>query len=425
VRHGRSESGFALLLVFLMAALVAISLYMEIPRVAFETQRQKEELLVERGEQYKRAIKLFVSPKGMGHWPAKIEDLENTNNRRFLRHRFVDPFTGKADWRLVHIQNGMLTDSVVNKPKNPLDPKDASSSAVQSSVSALSGVSALPGAGGAGSNAGQQNMNAALRRRASEGGANPGAIGPDGQPVLGPDGQPYPGMQPYPGTQPYPGAQPYPDPSAPQSGGQAPPNPGLQMPGGAPGFGAQPGSPGSTMPGFQPGQFPGQSPQYPGMPGMPVNSQTGGVSPVPYPIQPGSQGQPPNFGQPGMQGAVNPAQQAAAAAIINQILMTPNPRGLAGIQNAQNGIMGGGIAGVASKEESDSIMIYNDREKYNEWEFVYDPTKEKPLPNPNGGGTMPMPGFQTGSNTFAPGPSPGGAGATMTPAPATTPGAKQ
>ena len=56
----KNESGFALLLVFLMAAILAISLYMEIPRVAFETQRQKEQLLVERGEQYKRAIQLFV-----------------------------------------------------------------------------------------------------------------------------------------------------------------------------------------------------------------------------------------------------------------------------------------------------------------------------------------------------------------------------
>ena len=35
MRHGRDESGFALLLVFLMAAVVAISLYMEIQRVAF------------------------------------------------------------------------------------------------------------------------------------------------------------------------------------------------------------------------------------------------------------------------------------------------------------------------------------------------------------------------------------------------------
>ena len=211
MRHGQ-DSGFALLLVFLMAAMLALSLYMEIPRVAFETQRQKEQLLVERGEQYKRAIKLFVSPKGIGRWPAKIEDLENTNNRRFLRHRFVDPFTGKDDWRLVHIQNGVLTDSVLNKPKNPADQKDASSGAVQSSVSALAGVSALPGAGGEASNPGQPNLNPALRRRASEGGANPGTIGPDGQPIPGDhpgwptlsQSQPYPGAQPYPGTQPIP-----------------------------------------------------------------------------------------------------------------------------------------------------------------------------------------------------------------------------
>ena len=38
------ESGFALLLVFLMAALIAIMLYRELPRLAFESQRAKEQL---------------------------------------------------------------------------------------------------------------------------------------------------------------------------------------------------------------------------------------------------------------------------------------------------------------------------------------------------------------------------------------------
>lgn len=41
--------------------------------------------------------------------------------------------------------------------------------------------------------------------------------------------------------------------------------------------------------------------------------------------------------------------------------------------------IGGGIAGVASKAESDSIKLYNDRQKYNEWEFVYDMKKDKRL----------------------------------------------
>jgi type II secretory pathway pseudopilin PulG len=57
-RARRKDSGFALLLILLLAAVIAITLYMEIPRVAFETQRQKEQLLVARGEQYKRAIQL-------------------------------------------------------------------------------------------------------------------------------------------------------------------------------------------------------------------------------------------------------------------------------------------------------------------------------------------------------------------------------
>jgi len=158
-----------------------------------------------------------------------------------------------------------------------------------------------------------------------------------------------------------------------------------------------------------------------------VSSQTGGVSPVPYPTQPGSQGQPAAFGQPGLQGT-NPAQQAAAAAIINQILMSPNPRGLAGVQGAQGNLLGGGIAGVASKAESDSIMVYNDHSKYNEWEFVYDPAKEKPLPNPVRGGATGTPASQMGSTPS--GPSPFGTGAPGVPIPnpggqTATPGPRQ
>ena len=47
--------------------------------------------------------------------------------------------------------------------------------------------------------------------------------------------------------------------------------------------------------------------------------------------------------------------------------------------------IGGGIAGVASKSESPAIMVYNDHTNYNEWEFVFDLTKQKPVQNPNTG----------------------------------------
>jgi hypothetical protein len=37
----------------------------------------------------------------------------------------------------------------------------------------------------------------------------------------------------------------------------------------------------------------------------------------------------------------------------------------------------GGIAGVASTLERSGIKLYNERDKYNEWEFIYDLTKDQ------------------------------------------------
>src|SRR3984957_13030227 len=115
----RNDSGFALLLIFLMASMIAISLYMELPRAAFQAERQREQLLMERGEQYKRAVGLFLRTNKNTRWPATIEELENFNNRRSLRRRYIDPMTGKEEWRLIHIQNGVLLDSITNQKADP------------------------------------------------------------------------------------------------------------------------------------------------------------------------------------------------------------------------------------------------------------------------------------------------------------------
>src|ERR1700685_3120212 len=120
MRTRRKESGFAMLLVFLMAACIAITLYIEVPRVAFEAERQRELLLVDRGNQFKRAIQVFVTDKVNNpprRYPASIEELENFNNHRYLRRRYLDPMTGKDEWRLVHINGGVLTGSVTTQGK--------------------------------------------------------------------------------------------------------------------------------------------------------------------------------------------------------------------------------------------------------------------------------------------------------------------
>ncbi len=120
MKRRRKDSGFAMLAVFLMAACVAITLYIEVPRVAFEAERQRELLLVDRGNQFKRAIQVFVKDRvnnPTGRYPASIDEMESFNNHRYLRRRYVDPMTGKDEWRLVHINGGILTDSVTTQAK--------------------------------------------------------------------------------------------------------------------------------------------------------------------------------------------------------------------------------------------------------------------------------------------------------------------
>ncbi len=75
-RRRQNEGGYALLLVFALAAAVAVKLYLEMPRVAFEHQRNKEGLLVERGEEFVRAIKLYYRknqkwPQNLGKWKRR------------------------------------------------------------------------------------------------------------------------------------------------------------------------------------------------------------------------------------------------------------------------------------------------------------------------------------------------------------------
>ena len=44
----KDQGGYALLMIFLMAAIVALMLYQQLPRVAFESEREKEQLLIDR-----------------------------------------------------------------------------------------------------------------------------------------------------------------------------------------------------------------------------------------------------------------------------------------------------------------------------------------------------------------------------------------
>jgi hypothetical protein len=109
-------------------------------------------------------------------------------------------------------------------------------------------------------------------------------------------------------------------------------------------------------------------------------------------------------GVPGAGGInVSPQAQAAAANLIQGLLTQPRPGGMQGLPGQSGLIMGGGIAGVASKAEGESIMVYADHSDYGEWEFIYDPMKFVAPPNPNTGSSVGTPAQQLGSSATGPG----------------------
>jgi type II secretory pathway pseudopilin PulG len=100
IRSDREE-GFLLLAVVIMVALVLIALAVAAPVVARDLRRDKEIESQHRMEQYVRAIQLYQR-KFPNQYPASIKALEGTNNIRYLRKQYVDPLTGKADYKLIH-----------------------------------------------------------------------------------------------------------------------------------------------------------------------------------------------------------------------------------------------------------------------------------------------------------------------------------
>ena len=110
-RRWADARGYVLLVFALFSALLVVGLYRMLPKYVFEGQRIKEEELIFRGEQYQRGIQLFV--RRFGRYPSSLEELEDTNQIRFIRKLYPDPMTEEGEWRLVHIgPNATFYDSV-------------------------------------------------------------------------------------------------------------------------------------------------------------------------------------------------------------------------------------------------------------------------------------------------------------------------
>jgi hypothetical protein len=402
------ESGYVLLLVLLVSASVALALYNELPRVAFHAQRDREELLIERGEQYKRAIQLFV--RKAGRYPATIEELESLDNNRFLRKRYLDPMTGKPSWRLIHINGGVLTDSLVQKAKPGPDQQQANTNTFIGEGPAMNGAN----------NSTAQQINPAMQRRASDSRPVVTQEQPDPPAPGGPNDADGAGGG-VPDTTAAP-ASPPPATASQQSGMPAAPpvqssGPNNSVPaagGVSPGNGAPSSDPSSASSVYI---APPMGQSSTGIYVAPPMGQSAGpamvqlerrlhgdyqppgtprAQPVTDPVE-DSDSPPPT--QTGAAGAPTDAGQSPAAISNGN---TPTPAGTltppGGLPTMGSTQVGGGIAGVASQSVLPTIKIYNGRNKYDEWEFVYDRSKDRSLAGVTGnGGTVGTPAASMGA----------------------------
>src|SRR5947208_8813880 len=87
-RHD-GEEGFMLLGVVVLVFLVLLTLSIAAPKVARDLRRDREVEAIHRGNEYVRAIQLYYRKNG--HYPGNMEQLEKSNNIRFLRQKYEDP----------------------------------------------------------------------------------------------------------------------------------------------------------------------------------------------------------------------------------------------------------------------------------------------------------------------------------------------
>jgi len=96
-----SEQGYLLVSVMFMMTLMVIALAVAAPMIAKQIQRDRELETMHRGKQYARAVKLYY--KKFGAYPASVDALVNTNEIRFLRKKYIDPTSGKEDWKVIRV----------------------------------------------------------------------------------------------------------------------------------------------------------------------------------------------------------------------------------------------------------------------------------------------------------------------------------
>jgi|SRR5271166_1308680 len=147
-RRRARESGYLLLAVLLMMAFMIIAASIEAPQMVQQMKRDREEEMIHRGTEYARAIKKYY--KKFGRYPGNLEQLDNTNQIRFLRKRYKDPLIKDGKWKLLNYGD-------IQTLLNPNAPGTAAAALGTQGQSAFGQPSAITSVGTTGVGSSQQS----------------------------------------------------------------------------------------------------------------------------------------------------------------------------------------------------------------------------------------------------------------------------
>ncbi|HEY5329282.1 MAG TPA: type II secretion system protein [Acidobacteriaceae bacterium] len=182
------EQGYLLLAMVLMVTLVLIGLAVAAPVVARDLQRDKEVESMHRQQEYVRALRLYY--RKFKSYPPSMEALEKSNNVRYLRKQYIDPLTGKADWRIVHVgENQTTVKGFFGEPLGGISSTGAGGSGLGSASGMSSGIGGTGGTPGGTTTIGSTSALAGGFQGATVGTpgtpGTPGTTGPGGMTTAG------------------------------------------------------------------------------------------------------------------------------------------------------------------------------------------------------------------------------------------------
>jgi hypothetical protein len=118
----RCERGYALVLIMFFLAVITIAATVVAPNIITNGQRDREEEMIWRGQQYARGVKLYVryyqTHGGGVRFPTSMDDLTKPKTGiRFMRQAYKDPMnTVDGSWRLIYVgPNGQIIGSLKDR----------------------------------------------------------------------------------------------------------------------------------------------------------------------------------------------------------------------------------------------------------------------------------------------------------------------